>query len=318
MTFRMTARPELAVEITLTGAQVHEIANLTGVNITHLRMKRVDLAALALLAKARGSRAVPWTSSAIARMVEPTRSRNFARCLINIMCTTDQTEQIRNLTGMSFSSLLLAPDDMLVVFREGWNKETCPFRLGRSLVIVPAGQSHEARESDCVIGLPGDIGDSVFGTGLHVTTQLALALLEKHAKSGDRVLDLGTGSGILAVTAARLGAHEVLALDIEPAAVQAACRTVELNGLSSIIQVRVGIIEEMSDDFDLVVANIMAGFFVERAAALFRLVRPSGVLILSGVVSNRAPDVADAMGAAGFKLVEERTQDSWCALVFAR
>jgi ribosomal protein L11 methyltransferase len=143
-------------------------------------------------------------------------------------------------------------------------------------------------------------------------------LLQKYIKTGDRVFDLGTGSGILAVAAAKLGAREVLAVDTDTAAVEIAQETIQLNNLAAVIRVCKGSIEACTAHFDLVLANIFTNELIRLAPTLARIVRPSGVVILSGVVSKRVPDVRGALCMAGFQLLEERSQDGWHGFVFGK
>jgi ribosomal protein L11 methyltransferase len=211
------------------------------------------------------------------------------------------------------------PDDVPVAYREAWDDAT-PLRVGRTIVIKPAGKAHEASDADRVIQLPaGDgSGRGVFGTGRHPTTRLALALLEGHVRPGDRVLDLGTGSGILAVAAARLGAGEVLALDVEEAAVAVARETVSLNGLAGAVEVGRGGIQSAVPPYEVVAANIFPSVLIELAPDLAAAVRSGGVLVASGSVVARAEEAIDAVCAAGLGLEERRSQGDWVGMVFRR
>ena len=143
-------------------------------------------------------------------------------------------------------------------------------------------------------------------------------LMEKWLRGGERVLDLGTGSGILAVCAARLGAKQVTALDIEEDAVAVARETVKLNGVSNVVTVARGSLEMGQDKYDVVVANIFAGVIISLAESLTSVVRSSGLLLTSGIISARSPDVARAVCDAGFELVDQLEQGGWRAFVFRR
>jgi ribosomal protein L11 methyltransferase len=244
------------------------------------------------------------------------------RFTIQIELTPEQRAQIRQASGKELASLELTPDDWPPgLYRGGWPPDRAPVRIGRSLVITPAGATVEAGEGDRVIELESSetVGAAAFGTGAHASTRLALELLEACLQPGDRVLDLGTGSGILALAAARLGAREVLALDIDAAAVAAARRNVAANDLARVIQVREGSAEAADGaPYDLMVANLLAHVMRPLAPALARLVRPAGLLLVSGIVAARGPDVAAALYAEGFRLVEERPEGHWRALVLRR
>lgn len=196
---------------------------------------------------------------------------------------------------------------------EAWKRFYHPLRVGRTLVIKPSWEEFSPRPGDRVIELdPG----MAFGTGAHPTTQLCLALLEERVTPGDRVLDLGTGSGILAIAAATLGAASVLALDLDPIAVAAARENADRNGVGTRVAVVEGSTEAAGDvPFDLIVANILADVIRDLAADLARLTRPGGLLIASGIIADRAADVAAALSAAGFAIQEERADQEWRALV---
>jgi ribosomal protein L11 methyltransferase len=199
---------------------------------------------------------------------------------------------------------------------EAWKAYFRPIRVGRSLVMKPSWETLAAAEGDRVIELdPG----MAFGTGAHPTTQLCLALLEEHVAPGDRVLDLGTGSGILALAAARLGAREVRALDVDPVAVAAARENVAANDLAGVVRVEEGGVEAAAGSpYDLIVANILADVIRELAPVLACRVRSGGLLIASGIIAGRAADVTASLRAAGFDLEEEHTQEEWRALVGRR
>jgi ribosomal protein L11 methyltransferase len=191
------------------------------------------------------------------------------------------------------------------------------------MVIKPAGagEAHEASDADRIIQLPagGDgSGRGVFGTGRHPATRLSLVLLEEYVRLGDRVLDLGTGSGILAVAAAKLGAGEVFALDVEEAAVAVARETVSLNGLTGAVEVVRGGIRSAAPPYDVVAANIFPNVLIELAPDLAAAVRSGGVLVTSGAVAARAEEAIDAVCAAGLSLEEQRSQDGWVGMVFRK
>jgi ribosomal protein L11 methyltransferase len=143
-------------------------------------------------------------------------------------------------------------------------------------------------------------------------------LLEEHVRPGDRVLDLGTGSGILAVAAARLGAGEVLALDTDADAVAVARETVSLNGLAGAVEVVRGGIGSAAPPYEVVAANIFPNVLIELAADLAAAVRRGGVLVASGSVVARAEEVADAVCAVGFGFEERRSRGDWVGMVFRK
>ena len=268
-----------------------------------------------------GSESLPVSRSAVRQLLEPEPPREPGGdpFVVEVALTPGQKEQVRRATGHFFASLLMGPHDFPVTYHETWDDKT-PVRVGRMMVVKPAGESHEASRGDRIIVLPagGGPGRGVFGTGRHPATRLALVLLEEHVRPGDRVLDLGTGSGILAVAAARLGAGEVLALDTDADAVAFARETVSLNGLAGAVEVGRGGIGSAVPPYEVVAANIFPNVLVELAPELAAAVRSGGVLVASGSVVARAEEVADAVCAAGLGLEGRRQQDGWAGMVFRK
>jgi ribosomal protein L11 methyltransferase len=164
-----------------------------------------------------------------------------------------------------------------------------------------------------------------FGTGQHATTRMCLELLEEYVQPGDRVLDVGTGSGILAVAAAKLGARECLALDIEPRSAAVARENAARNGVNVVIRTASGSLgdgwplpEPSPSNYDLGLANITAAAVAELMPSFAAALRPGGQLIASGIIGERMDAVRAAMAAAGFDIVEERAEGDWRAVVARR
>jgi ribosomal protein L11 methyltransferase len=159
----------------------------------------------------------------------------------------------------------------------------------------------------------------VFGTGEHATTRLALLLLAAHLREGDRVLDVGTGSGVLALAAARLGAREVEAIDNDPPAARTAAANVRLNALEAVIRVREGSLEAVdAPAFDLAVANILTPVIRTLAPGIRPLLRPNGRLIVTGTLVMEAEEVRAMLIGAGFEIEEERSLEDWQAFTLRR
>ncbi len=181
----------------------------------------------------------------------------------------------------------------------------------KPIVVRPPHILYAAKANEVVIDLvPG----LAFGTGQHQSTRLCLALLAQLIQGGEWVLDVGTGSGILAVAAAKLGAASVVATDIDPLAVDAARQTVRQNRLSDRIEVREASIP-VEEQFDLVVANLTADLLRYLAQDLASAVKPKGNLIASGLVEHRQEAVASALADSGLELHAARSEDEWRALV---
>jgi len=194
-----------------------------------------------------------------------------------------------------------------------WKAFFRPTRVGRRLVVVPEWERY--RPEGDLIPIIIDPG-MAFGTGTHPTTGMCLSLLEEHLSGGEVVIDLGTGSGILAIAAARLGAARVLALDIDPLAVEIARRNVARNGVGDIVEVRPG--GQGAFPFsgaDLVVANIVASTISQASPRVAAALRPGGRFIASGIVRERRAEVEKAMVVAGMRVTGDREEGDWVSLV---
>lgn len=199
---------------------------------------------------------------------------------------------------------------------EAWKAHYRPIRVGRRLVILPAWREASPAPDAVPICLePG----MAFGTGTHPTTQLCLAALEDYLQPGDHALDLGTGSGILAIAAAKLGAASVLALDTDPQAVRAARQNVRVNGVEQAVRVERGSLASAMGAYHLTVANILASVIVEMLGqGLAETLSPGGILIVSGLLEGQAPQVAEALQSAGLRRAGRRQMDDWVALLARR
>jgi ribosomal protein L11 methyltransferase len=192
-----------------------------------------------------------------------------------------------------------------------WKAFYKPFRVGRRLVVRPSWEPYAAAPDDCVLELdPG----MAFGTGEHPTTRLCLEALEERVRPGDRVLDWGTGSGILAIAAVKLGATWVDARDHDPVAVAAARENARRNEVADRVLVERGDLPGAAP-YDGVVANILAGPILAAAPRLRRLTRPGGWLIASGLTDARVAAVARALQDAGFSPPLTRAAGEWRALI---
>ena len=202
----------------------------------------------------------------------------------------------------------LGPTD----WAEAWKSGYQVLRLGRQLRIVPSWISYTPEPEDVVINLdPG----MAFGTGVHPSTQLCLQALEELVRPGARVLDVGTGSGILAIAAAKLGAAEVLAIDIDRLAVQTARENIARNAVGNVVQVLHGSIDgPPRGSFNGVLANILAETIASLAPELARHVASSGWLVASGIVEPRLGLVEQAFGATGLAIVRRWQSDDWVAV----
>ena len=189
-------------------------------------------------------------------------------------------------------------------------------RAGEHIVVKPPWGDYKPQTGDVVLEI--DPGMS-FGSGLHESTRLCLQALEKHVKPGQVAVDFGTGTGILAIAAAKLGASHVTAIEANPEAVEVARGNVSRNGLESVIEVH----HALSPDFvrepvELVTANITAETITAHIGAIARVLATGGLLIASGMTTLNSPDVERSLPDAGFGIVEKLTDGQWVALVAAR
>ena len=198
---------------------------------------------------------------------------------------------------------------------DAWKAYFPVMRVGRRLVIRPTWRRHHSAPDDVVLALdPG----MAFGTGLHPTTRLCLAgvedLADRGVLAGARVLDVGCGSGILAIAALKLGAANALGLDTDPIAIEATIANARRNALVRRLRAREGSLPSGEGPFDVVLANLIAGLLVPLAAGLRDEVRPGGHLLASGIFVDREGDVRAAFEAAGLQVTNRTAEGDWVAL----
>lgn len=204
-----------------------------------------------------------------------------------------------------------------------WKQFYKPLRIGRHIVLKPTWEKWDARPDDLIIQLdPG----MAFGTGTHPTTRLCIAALEELVRPGDEALDVGTGSGVLAIIASALGAAHVLATDIDPLAVRVALENVALNGLEIGEHAAIDVRKESvpagcAGRFQIVVANILAEVLVKLFdgdydnVPLAEPLAPGGTMILSGILEDRAQIVEDAANRHGLTVTGRLQEGDWVALI---
>ena len=202
---------------------------------------------------------------------------------------------------------------------EAWKAYFPVMRIGRRLVIRPTWRRHRRVLDDVVLALdPG----MAFGTGLHPTTRLCLTSLESIADEGRvdraRVLDVGCGSGILAIAAVKLGASEALGVDTDPIAIESTVANARRNRLARRIHARVGSLPSGEPAFDVVLANLIAGVLVPLADSLGTELRPDGTLVASGIFVDREAEVLSAFEAAGLVVQARSSEGDWVALTAIR
>lgn len=192
--------------------------------------------------------------------------------------------------------------------------------IGRRLVIRPSWRDYTPIGDEVVLELdPG----MAFGTGLHPTTRMCLEQVEQRTQPGMRVLDVGTGSGILALAAAKLGAASVHCIDNSSVAVESAIANAAINHLGDRITVNLGVLDEaettrLSSQYDLVLANIIARVIGSIAPNLARVLVPGGLLITSGIIEERRHEAEQPLLAAGLKLIDQVMIDDWVTLIMQK
>jgi ribosomal protein L11 methyltransferase len=221
---------------------------------------------------------------------------------------------------------------------DAWKEHFHVTRIGRRFVIKPSWREYTPSpltplpegEGNTEVVIELDPGQA-FGTGLHPTTQMCLQAIEEHLRPGDTVLDLGTGSGILAIAAAKLGASHVLALDIDPVAVQAAQANIDANGTSQVVTVTQGSLKEIADfkfqisdslptsNFQLVIVNILAKVIVELCdQGLGQVAAPGGKAIFAGLIDTQEAEVRAGLARAGLEVIHRLQEKDWVGLVCRR
>jgi ribosomal protein L11 methyltransferase len=214
---------------------------------------------------------------------------------------------------------------------DAWKQYFKPIAITDRLTIKPTWEDYTPQGDELVIELdPG----MAFGTGTHPTTALCLKALDNAIKGGEQIIDVGTGSGVLAIGAMKLGASKVLALDLDPVAVTCAKENIELNGYENNVEVRLsdllGVLhasDNVSDEtpsegivgvtppVGLVVANILAEIILLFLSDVMEVLKPGGIYITSGIYSNKEMIVEAGLLAAGFEIVDVLRQEEWIAFV---
>ena len=201
-------------------------------------------------------------------------------------------------------------------WNENWKKYFKAFEIGEKLAICPSWESYDNKDNRTVISLdPG----AAFGTGSHATTSLCLEILEKRVTNDTTVLDIGTGSGILAIAADLLGAKSAIGVDIDAQSVKTAIANAEINGVSEKTEFLVGdLAEKISGKYDIVCANIVADVVMRLFDNVADFMKDDGILIVSGIIDMRALEVEKSALDHGFKITESLMREEWHAYVLTK
>ena len=199
-----------------------------------------------------------------------------------------------------------------------WKAYYKPIEIGEKMVIVPAWEKYDAPEGKLVVRMdPG----MAFGTGSHETTRLVIGLLEKYITEGQRVLDVGCGSGILAICASKLGAKECKAYDIDPVAVKVARENIKDSGLENVTCDVSDLLRGVDKDggaYDVICANIVADIIIRMTTDVGQFMHDKSVILASGIITERAHDVISCFENNGFRVIEKAEENGWCALVVGK
>ena len=221
-------------------------------------------------------------------------------------------------TRKDCGSLLMTMDDLQDAdWENNWKQYYKPMEIGERLLVIPQWEKAEHGSRIPLILDPG----LTFGTGSHATTQLCLTALEKAVQGGEKVLDLGCGSGILSIAALKLGAASAVAVDIDDKCLDVAYENAALNGIGKdIYTVKVGDVlgdealrTELGGGYDIVLANIVADVIIGLAPMARSLLAPGGLFLCSGIIDDRAEEVAAHLRKAGLEIAETRSDDGWFA-----
>jgi ribosomal protein L11 methyltransferase len=196
-----------------------------------------------------------------------------------------------------------------------WKQFFHPLRVGRHFVIRPTWEPYDPAPGDRILAIdPG----MAFGTGAHPTTQLCLELIEDGVAPGESVLDVGTGSGILAIAASTLGCSPIIGVDLDPVAIEAARANLRSNPFAAEVLLTVGTVESIRGSYHWIFANLIADVIRDDAARLASRLSRRGALLASGIIEARSEDVRIALRRAGLAVEQERRRDGWIAFVARR
>lgn len=197
-----------------------------------------------------------------------------------------------------------------------WKKYYKPIKIGKSIVIKPTWETYIKNEDEVIIELdPG----MAFGTGTHETTMMCIQLIEKYLKTGDKVIDVGCGSGVLSLVVAKLGAETCLAVDFDTFAVKITRENVILNKLEDkVIAKESNLLDHITVHADIIIANIIADVIMKLSNSVYEHLNNDGIFIASGIIKDRTTDVENVLYKDGFQVIEMLSMGEWVAFAFRK
>lgn len=216
--------------------------------------------------------------------------------------------------GVPFEAGSVGVDDS--DWNENWKKYFHTIEIGEKLAVVPSWEDYENPQNRTILSIdPG----AAFGTGTHATTSLCLELLQDKITDGVKMLDIGCGSGILALASVLLGADSAIGVDIDAQSVKTATENAEINKISDKAKFIVGdLADKISGKYEVICANIVADVIIRLLPDVDKFMTDNGVLIVSGIIDIRKDDLLEAVAKNGFTVAEERYKDNWCAFVLKK
>jgi len=230
----------------------------------------------------------------------------------NLKIIKEKLIRLEKECGIFSKSICLTIDEQ--DWSESWKEFFHPLKITKKIVIKPSWQDYDAIPKDIIIEIdPG----MAFGTGTHPTTALCISMIEKYMKKGDKFLDIGTGSGILMITAARLGAQKVYGIDNDEIAIDIAEKNLLLNGIENKnFKVMTGnLTDKVDEKFDFVAANILTDTIMLLLDSVKSVLKNKSVFMCSGIIEKSKDKVAEKMVASGFEVIEIRKKEEWVSLV---
>ena len=219
-----------------------------------------------------------------------------------------------NAEKIPFETSSLGVDD--ADWNENWKKYFHTIEIGEKLAVVPSWEEYKNPDNRTVLSIdPG----AAFGTGTHATTSLCLGVLDKKVANGQKVLDIGCGSGILAIASVLLGADFAVGVDIDAQSVKTAKENAEINNLTNKTEFFVGdLADKVSGKYNIVCANIVADVIIRLLPDVGQFMEEDGILIISGIIDIRKADVLNAIKQNGFTITEEAYRENWCAFTLKK